>query len=1064
MDSTAEFVSDPPSPTQGSERVRTVVRFLVSVLLAAAVGALWWHHRAGQLPAHIDIVGWPTFYNFNYPSAFLAYRLAIWIFPFLTVIVFVALRWRGPLRYRGPVRTGPIELVDPEPAEELANDAMHPLLRLVQVLPPAAVVALSVSSRPASTLAHVSRRGIAAGLLYIAVVLALAVALSAILRRTERGQALRTPGAALSLVNGVAEVLATVTAMVFLSRHTVILAVSGRREYWSWFPIWLAVVLLVAAYGWMGWRLRSGWRPARVERRLRTVLVGSAGIYLLTAALPGGIGAFQGFDDAASVVGADLLTRGYFPWRDFLFIHGLFEDGWRSSIGFDVFQHSIWGASAGTAIIVAPLCWVGYYLMAAWAGRRGSLVFLGIFAIAAWGGIGVSYRFILVPVVFVLLGEALRRSQLRWMALFTTVLFIEAVLTPEASFQVVACVVAIVGCDIVHRPTGQGWWLAVRRTRQFIAVGAILSAALAIYLALNHALSAFLQYYVIFGPGHDATGAIPAFNISQTAYFGLGVSSALVVLTIWMAAWRIIGRHSWTPRDWVTVAAAILTGLYGEKALGRFDVGHIQQTIEVGLPLWIMWIASAFGAAEEWVTSRAARVSAMRPTMAIVRQPIAVAVTVILLLSVSSIGHGIWRAPGRTKALVPNLIDVPLVGYTTPTAIDPSLLSDMSTILDTYAGVDGPIFDNTNSAGYFYYLLQRSMASSFVFVSMAQTEYAQRVLIKQLKASRPAVVSFDETSFGLPAWDGPRNNVRHYEVAQYLLDGWTPIIRSHTVLFLLRNDLVANAPPPPQLKVPPLTTDLYNSNPTCDWGDAANFVVSKPAGSRVTLPVTNLGVKRNVTVSGWAYDVAGGAVPTKIVVTQGDQVIGQGAPSVSRPDVVVALNQPRAANSGFDLAVASTGSGPIGVYALGADGALHPFSGTADRTSGSFTTADGQTLTVSTPIRGAIDSSVVSSTNWSSVTVPDSVQLSSFPLATFGATSSIGAAELTLTDVAPSSGTPDSPGHDITAAVLPRGASSLAVRVGSCLQWHGYSSHTLYLSQVGGRPITSVTLSGVRDS
>jgi hypothetical protein len=35
------------------------------------------------------------------------------------------------------------------------------------------------------------------------------------------------------------------------------------------------------------------------------------------------------------------------------------------------------------------------------------------------------------------------------------------------------------------------------------------------------------------------------------------------------------------------------------------------------------------------------------------------------------------------------------------------------------------------------------------------------------------------------------------------------------------------------------------------------------------------------------------------------------------------------------------------------------------------------------------------------------------------------------------------------------------VRVGSCLQWHGYQSRTLYVSQTGGSPVDQLQLSGV---
>jgi hypothetical protein len=63
----------------------------------------------------------------------------------------------------------------------------------------------------------------------------------------------------------------------------------------------------------------------------------------------------------------------------------------------------------------------------------------------------------------------------------------------------------------------------------------------------------------------------------------------------------------------------------------------------------------------------------------------------------------------------------------------------------------------------------------------------------------------------------------------------------------------------------------------------------------------------------------------------------------------------------------------------------------------------------------------------------------------------LGANDFTLGD------TLDAPGHDITFWSLPRG-STLTVPVSSCLQWHGFSTRTLYLRQYGRALLRSVSL------
>ena len=84
-------------------------------------------------------------------------------------------------------------------------------------------------------------------------------------------------------------------------------------------------------------------------------------VYLVTSQMATQVGPIQGFDDMQSVTGADLLSRGYFPWSDFLFIHGLFEDALRSSAGFLLFGHSLWATNAALGMVWIPLTWLGVY-------------------------------------------------------------------------------------------------------------------------------------------------------------------------------------------------------------------------------------------------------------------------------------------------------------------------------------------------------------------------------------------------------------------------------------------------------------------------------------------------------------------------------------------------------------------------------------------------------------------------------------------------------------------------------------------------------------------------------
>ena len=151
------------------------------------------------------------------------------------------------------------------------------------------------------------------------------------------------------------------------------------------------------------------------------VVGGSVLVYVLLSRMASQVGPIQGFDDMQSVVGADLLSRGYFPWSDFLFIHGLFEDALRSSVGFGLFERSLWGTYAALGMVWIPLTWLGVYWIGIWASRGRAAPLLAVTVLLVWGAVhvGPSYRWVAMSVVWLLLGEAVRRGTWPWTALLT---------------------------------------------------------------------------------------------------------------------------------------------------------------------------------------------------------------------------------------------------------------------------------------------------------------------------------------------------------------------------------------------------------------------------------------------------------------------------------------------------------------------------------------------------------------------------------------------------------------------------------------------------------------------
>ena len=815
-----------------------VARFLVAVGVSAVLCLLLDRFAAPSLPVSTDIVGYPTFINYNSERyLFFRYRLAVYAFPLFAIVGYVLLARFGPPRARGPrpaKRT--IELVEPVPTARPTPERAS-WGSLARVLLPAVVVVTACGTRTG----HPDLIAVAAGVVYAALVAAVAEVWA---RRTD-GQRWR----ALSAVNGVGGAVAAVLSLGFVSAHTVVQTATGT-ESWPWLAWWLPVLGVVAIGWWAARQLRGGRAARDVELTLLTVVVGAIALFLAMSALPGPISHFEGFDDALDMGGANTLAHGYFPWRDLLFVHGLYPDVLAGSLSRAIFDDSIWGIDAGHTVILVPLFVVSIYLFAVWVSRRNPW-FLGLFLLGViglstrllleWGqfmDLPVSVellkeqflslaplwsapagRFVAWPITLIVFGETLRRRSAGWAVGLTLLLVVDEILVPETIFGAAPVLACVVAAELVHHRAGQSLWTTLRLTRWCVGTGLAATAVWAAFLAAFGALRAFIDYYVVLAPGHNLEGAWPPkleLGFFDWTLFALDLGCVLV--TVWAVAIKVARRADWEARDWVAVAAAGFMALYLEKVLGAFDAGHLFQVFVAGLPLVLLWswrFLDGLGRllAAWW------RGWGARPAW--LAQPI-----VAVLVPVAALGL-VYAGALRAVEGQHHLVGVPesslfRVGYAIPEAIDAGLLRDLDTAIRAYAGDDGPVVDMTNSPGYLYYLLNRAPGTRFIYVVAAMNAHAQRLLIDELKAARPPVVIYDASSIGVPAWGGTANdnianNVRHYDVSDYILRGWTPVLRTHGVLVMARNDLVASTPMP-ALSTPPQTTDLYFSGPSCKWG------------------------------------------------------------------------------------------------------------------------------------------------------------------------------------------------------------------------------------------------------
>jgi hypothetical protein len=956
--------SDTPSNAGACRepRERIVARFLIAVSVSAIADVLWWLHEPRQLSKPISVVGYPAFANFDYIPSFLAYRLLIYAFPLGALLVYCLLAWRGPLRRSTGARRrrASAQLQDMPAAEHdlrasgLAGEITPRLLlsRLLRLVLPAVVVLFAARAGFASQSPGAAEVGLLGGVAYLLGVLMLAAGISWVNTRP-RAPLWAQVWSEVPAVNGIAGAMVAVGGLWFLSQHTVVVVGSDHHvQHWPWLPGWLALAGIIVIAAWGLWRLRGGRAAEAVEQRLLAVVVGSAAVFLISSRLPGQLGGFNGFDDAQNLVGAHLLSHGYFPWRDFQFAHGLWQDALQNMVGFAIFGSTRWGSVANSGVLLVPLLWIVIYLFAVWFCRN-SRWFLAFVVVLVLSGLvsaqvllpsslvdAQDTRFIAAPVILVVLGETLRRRSFGWCVALMFVVFVQGVLVPETLFLALPVLLVVVAADLTHRPAGGRVWPSLRRSYWCAAVGVVLVGAWCVFLAVNHALNGWIQFFGLVALGHDAEGDIPlAADVPAVTVGTFALCILLVLLTFWYIAARVRGGRQLSVRDWVTVASAGFIALYGEEALGRFDGGHIDLVVIAALPLMLLWAERALTAADDLVRDTFAGGKSL------IRSPATIAAAVIIALAAPIAGAptvmaSVGSISAREHAFSAAEPTIRGLGYTAPGAVSSELLSDLATALNTYAGRSGTVFDMTNSEGYVYFLLNRRPAGPFTSIGLALNGYSQQLVIDSLRRTRPRVVLFDSEFFGLWQWDGIDNNVRDYAVSQYLLDNYRPVLDTHGVLLLLRDDVMASRPPVPRLRQRPVSTNLYFSSSACAWGDTPNFLASAPAGRSVFLRVT------------------------------------------------------------------------------------------AREHTGDLTT--------------------------SVVALPAGLSLSRYDLLTLRAGRPIGTSGITISDTLAA---PE--GHDITTTVLPMSGANLSVRVGSCLQWRGYSSSSLYVRQVGGAPISGLELSGI---
>jgi hypothetical protein len=1002
-----------------------------------------------RLPRHLsvvtDVVGYPTHADFNYELYFWRYYVGVLVAPSLAALLdhLIGLRWPGSRWPDAKPEVAQDEEANPRPGALAVSQALRALA--VGATLGAGCALFFGDTRFWPTVGVVA-------ILYAAVLLG-AAAVYARHAPVERFAELA------STFNSLAIPLTLWSLYAASCATRVTVAADGSMHPYPWLPGWLTALIATLAFA----AILAGWRRARDlpgHRRVEThglvLVVLPIVLYLYTAALPDALGAFDTFHFGEFVGAARLFDQGAFPWRDSINIHGLLQDVLNPLAGFKLFGDTAWAAWAGFAMLGAPFWWVTLFLLLAYLLRGNVALLLALVTVPLLRTYDAAHwRFALLPPILLALAALLERATWLRAVLLASALLISNILVPELAYAVPACGLALLGFELTRYDRGRPFLANLPRTIRATVAGVALSAVWAAYLVYHHAARPFLLYYAAFARSHALTGAMPHLRGADFFFF-MFLPPLLLLLAFWYCAAAVRMRRVLDVRDWVMVAAAIVTLLYYQKFLSRAD-WHVLQSVSPALPLSCYAIYKLLP------------MCGLRSRRALAASA-AVLVAVFAWFAPAGIAANLTRVPSNFARVVPAQPVFAALGWSQPgVAAQAAGWTEVQRFLDSTIDPEDTFFDFSNEPGLYHYLLRRKPATRYYHVSMAIRRPIQLDLIEELDRARPKLIAFDSDS-GLPQWDAVPNEVRHYDVSSYILHRYRPFARVAGRIFYLRNDLPLDRRPPAGTVEPLRAPAAYLSARACDWGYAPGFLGTSWLEPAARLVQRQAMVANRLELAGWAVDAGRSRPAREVLVMANGRLLARAALDMQRPDIVAALGSPDLQQSGFSFSrnwvdTARIEPGDVGIYGVSQDGrASRLQSPWAPRTGGpSELRVNGEAPIQVLPgaVRGILDAADLYREVTAAFDLPEDTPLSAVSGLEIDAEVSQNA-RIEISDRPFAAKKAPDAGDELPAALISfrvRAPASRAYRLiaDNCPQWYALSGRTLYL-----RYRDAVAVRGVR--
>jgi hypothetical protein len=837
------------------------------VLLAFVV---WTTLAPDELDVHTDIVGYPTFANFNVDRYFWMYGLVALVplaFVALYAILTRVFHGRGPPRRPlAPPRLGIESLPVP-------TGWQVPAVAAARTLFVGGVLGLEV----AIWLGEASEVVLATCLAYAAAVFIANWLLRPMVRCSWVESA--------SLLNTLATPF-LVAGLWGVSKSTnVTITSTGAHHGYPWLPAWLAFGAAGALFALLAWksRQRRG-HVGALERRAIVLVAAPVAIFMLAAQLPDELGSFDAFEDGQALAGATLVRDGAFPWRDILVSHGLLHDVGRGILGFQVFEDSRWGLLAADGVLLVPLTLVGVYYLCVYLLGANWLVLTGTQLIVLTGLVpAISVRMLLVPIAVLLLGALLQRPTTARAVAFTLVVVAQALVTPEAIVVAAAVGLSLGAFEFAYRERGLPFRKSYRRTLVCLATLGVLVVGWSLFLAVFGALDDWASSFAAMIPGHRLTGGVEM-QVAKTSLYVLApVVVTPVVVAVVTARVRL--RRPLAYQDWLMIAMAMYSFVYFTKFLSRADRYHLDQSLAIALPLLCYVAYRALTAGESLIATVGPSRAGWLPRRHLLTLPMLVALVIVAPKPLADVARG---AGGHFRAEASRGPEVERIGYARAGENDTELLELLEGSLASLLEPGETMFDFSNAPGVFHYLFDEPLATPYYHVSYAIRQRTQSDLVQRLRARPPGVivltspVAKSQGFNSAPSWDAVVNEVRHYDVAEYLHDQYVPVRDVGGYVLMARRDRAR------------AVEDLYFRE-DCDWGHVPDFFApAPPRGAAATsLPYEPLGRSQRTGRFDYAVSLPADATRYRWLEIVGERPIEEGYFHLAdRRDL--ALDAPRA--------------------------------------------------------------------------------------------------------------------------------------------------------------------------